>query len=102
MRVFDAGPKQAPGLHELMTGLVDRRGCVINGAHDGVTVGHLSHERKVLVDGNARNVRGDGLEGAPDIRRRSGLGSHVSSWLGPPTRNRMMQLVSLRWAFSAA
>ena len=59
VRVFDSALKQAPGLHHLMAGIVDRGGCVIEAADKRILVGVLRPAREIFRNLDAGNVRAD-------------------------------------------
>ena len=56
MRIFHLPAEEIAGLHHLLAGLMDGGGCVVDGAQDSVAVGHLSHEREVFANLDARGV----------------------------------------------
>ena len=69
MWIFQVAAEQLAGLHQLMAGLMDRRGPVMDRAHDGVAVGHAAHERQMFANLDAVDVGLDGPEGATDVFR---------------------------------
>ena len=75
VRILDAALKQPAGLHHLVAGIVNRGGCVIDAADDGVFVGLLRHARKILGDLDARNIGLDGIVRPADLD--GGVGLHV-------------------------
>src|SRR5262249_25780602 len=64
--IFQAAAEEPAGLHQLMAGLMNRSGVVVYGAHQSIAIGHLSHERETLSDGNTGNIRANRPERPAD------------------------------------
>src|SRR5258708_5545607 len=67
MRVFLPALEKMAGLHQLVTGLMDGRFRVVDGAENGVTVRHVGHEGEAFADLDAGDVRFDLAERAADV-----------------------------------
>src|SRR6266404_1475928 len=74
MRVLQTAAREVTALHQLLAGLMDRGGLVMDGPNQGIPVRHPSHEGEVLANRDARNIGLNGLEWATNVVRGCGFG----------------------------
>ena len=83
VRVLLVGPAKPSGLEQLLAGLVDRRGVVVDRSDERQPVHPGGQPREMLADPDAGNPGGDRPERPPDLGGSIGLGVPRLELAGP-------------------